>query len=461
MSEIILIFPSGYIKMEQNSSTNHPTEPQALDYKPAPVASSERISSVDTLRGIALLGILAMNIYAFSMPDEAYFSPLAYGGATGLNFATWLFTHLFFDMKMMSIFSMLFGAGMVLMATRSEESGGSIGKIYFRRVFWLLIIGLIHAYLLWFGDILVPYAVTGFIIFLFRKKSAKNLIILGIIILLFGTALNLGFGALMNYMRDQYEISISSPEAEEAMEDYQRGFAQNWDEIKSEFMPSEIEAQEELDVYRSSYPDIVKYRFNKVFTNHVQGIPFYLIWRIGGLMLLGMGLMKIGLFAATLSRKFYLILMTISYLVGLSFVVNSILFQIGNGFDALYHYFQPFNYVGSVFVALGHISLIMLICKSSILTNLKSRLASVGQMALTNYLMHTILMTSIFYGYGLGLFGKVDRFPVMGFVVGVWILQLLISPIWLRYFRFGPAEWLWRTLTYWKAQPMRNENSNQ
>ena len=158
----------------------------------------------------------------------------------------------------------------------------------------------------------------------------------------------------------------------------------------------------------------------------------------------------LGVFSAKRLLKFYVICVIVGYGIGLPLVGYGMNQLIENTFDFAF-YFRTggvYDYIGSVFVSLGHIGVLMIICKSGILAALRRRLVAVGQMALTNCLTHTIICTTIFYGFGLGLFGRVERFGQLGFVLGIWILQLLISPIWLRHFRFGPAEWLWRTLTY-------------
>jgi hypothetical protein len=143
-----------------------------------PVLLGERIVSLDVLRGIAVLGILVMNIYAFAMPFIAYANPLAMGGNELHNIGTWFFTHIFFDQKFLSIFAMLFGAGVILMTGRAESRGGKYGRIFYRRQFWLIVIGAVHGYLIWFGDILFTYAVIGMLVFLVRKRRPKTLIII-------------------------------------------------------------------------------------------------------------------------------------------------------------------------------------------------------------------------------------------------------------------------------------------
>jgi len=156
-----------------------------------PVHAAERINAIDMLRGVAVLGILVMNIYGFAMPFAAYGNPLAYGGTEPLNIGTWFFTHVFFDLKFMTIFSMLYGAGMIMLMTRAETRGVSYEVTWIRRNFWLLLIGAVHGYLIWWGDILFHYAIVGMIVFLFRHRPAKSLISIAVVVLAVAPLLHL------------------------------------------------------------------------------------------------------------------------------------------------------------------------------------------------------------------------------------------------------------------------------
>ena len=178
-----------------------PASPVREKPRAEPVAGSERFFAVDVLRGFALLGILAMNIVGFGWPSPAYEDPFRGGGFEGLDRGIWFFNHMFFEMKMMTIFSMLFGAGLVLMDQRAEARGAKIRGVYFRRVFWLLMIGLIHAYLIWWGDILVLYAETGFFLYFFRNLAPRTLIILGISAMLVLAPIVLGIAAVSDHIK--------------------------------------------------------------------------------------------------------------------------------------------------------------------------------------------------------------------------------------------------------------------
>lgn len=159
-----------------------------------PVPGTERIGSLDILRGVAILGILVMNIYAFALPFTAYSNPLVMGGTDTLNLGTWFFTHIFFDQKFLSIFAMLFGAGIILMTGRAEVRGVGFGRIFYRRQFFMLLLGAVHAYFIWFGDILFMYAAVGMLAYLFRNRTPRTLIILACLFLPVTLLLSHGIG---------------------------------------------------------------------------------------------------------------------------------------------------------------------------------------------------------------------------------------------------------------------------
>ena len=175
-----------------------PDQPEA-----APVADNARIDAIDVLRGFALLGILVMNIQSFAMPQAAYFNPTAYGDLEGANLYVWLAGRMFADQKFMTVFSMLFGAGIVLMAGRAEARGGSVGRAHYRRMGWLAVIGLLHAHLLWYGDILFTYAVCGMVLYPLRHLSPGRLLALGTTLLAVGSAFSVGAGMSLPYWPEE------------------------------------------------------------------------------------------------------------------------------------------------------------------------------------------------------------------------------------------------------------------
>jgi uncharacterized protein len=422
-----------------------------------PVSTTDRIAAIDTLRGFALLGILVMNITGMALPFAAYFNPMVYGGSTGVNYGAWVFAHLFFDLKMMGIFSMLFGAGVILMTERAAAAGRSIGGIYYRRILWLLLFGLIHAYLLWHGDILVTYALCGFLLYLFRRRSARALVISGLCILIFGALLSVGGGFAQTQLRNAVHEIQSKVAAGEEMTPRREALIEQWDGMRHSFAPTPEEIDQTITTMRGDAAGVLKANARESLHIHAQAVPFFLFWRALALMLLGMGLMKAGVFTARRSLRFYSAWVIVGFGLGVPAVAFGIRQWSGHGFDFVSGFLVDgqYNYFASVLVSMGYVGLMMLLCRSGRLAGLRARLAAVGRMALTNYLLQTVIGVGIFYGYGLGLFGRVGRFNLWWFILGIWIVQLILSPWWLARYRFGPAEWLWRSLAYLHRQPMR------
>jgi uncharacterized protein len=427
-----------------------------------PVAGGERYFTVDVVRGFALLGILAMNIVAFAWPFAAYENPTRGGGFTGLDAVVWFGNHLVFEDKMMTIFSMLFGAGLVLMDQRAESRGAKVRGVYFRRVTWLLVIGFVHAYLIWMGDILVLYAQCGFLLYFFRKRRPVTLLLVGACALLLLVPLNLGFGSWIQSAKAASARVEAQKKAGQTPSASDQRLRDRWTGGFKDFISPTPEKRdkewaEELSAYRGSYEGIVKHRAPIVF--YIQTFYAFLF---GGLffalgrMLIGMGLMKLGVFSGQRSWRFYLWMAVIGYGIGLPLMVFDAMELIRHDFSMLYKLNGGgfYNMFGSLVVAMGHVGVLMLIVKSGALEWLTRRLAAVGRMALSNYLTHSLVCTTLFYGYGFGLFGHINRAGMAAIVLTIWIFQLLVSPIWLKHFRFGPAEWLWRSLTYWRLQPM-------
>lgn len=402
--------------------------------KSTPVRSRERIVAIDVLRGFAVLGILLMNVQSFSLISAAYFNPTASGYFDGLDRWIWIGVHVFADTKFITLFSILFGAGIVLMTARAEEAGGSPASVHYRRTFWLLVIGAAHAYLFWFGDVLVWYALCAVVVFWFRKMRPRRLLILGFIALAIGALLSVWVGVSLPNM---------PPEA-------RQGFLDGWD-------PGEEMIQTEIETYRGSWRQQMSHRVPMSLVMHTVVFLFFASWRAGGLMLIGMALFKWGVLSADRSPRFYRGLVLLGLFVGVPVVSYGVYTNFVAGWTLDYSRFlgMQFNWWASLLVSGGYIGLIMLWCQRHLLERLKASLAAVGRMALTNYLMQTILCTWIFYGHGLGWFADTNRSVQMLVVFGVWVLQVVYSPIWLRYFRFGPAEWLWRSLTYMSLQPFR------
>jgi uncharacterized protein len=405
---------------------------------PHPTASSlplgqPRISSLDFLRGFALLGILVMNVQAFSMPIAAYFNPTAWGSLRGLNGAVWFLGHLFVDQKFMTLFSILFGAGIVLMTGKAEQRTGSSWRVHYRRMAWLALFGAVHAWLLWYGDILFTYAICAMVLFPFRRASARKLLVAGVAVFAVASLIGVLFGILL-------------PSLSPATADHARA---GWD-------PTEAELASEVSAYRGTWGEQNHHRWEMAAYIETEILLTYWGWKASGLMLMGMALFKSGVLSASRDASFYRHLSAWGFGLGLPLVLVGVAANVALDWDLRASYFtSQANYWGSLGVALGYVGVLMLLVKRRRFLGAQERVGNVGRMAFTNYLLQTVLATSLFYGHGLGLFGSVSRTGQFAVVLAICTLQVLLSTWWLRRFSLGPLEWLWRTLTYLRMQPLR------
>ena len=421
----------------------------------APVTSTERITAIDTLRGFALLGILLMNIIGFSMYLTAYDNPTVTGGATGPNLAVWAVLHVLAEGKMRCLFSLVFGASVILLTARLEKTGEA-ADIYYRRTIWLGLFGIAHAYLLWVGDILYPYALCGLLLYPFRKMSAKGLLTLGSVFLLMTAAAYVLDGFSQKERIQKARAAQAAAARGEKLTEEQQEQKEDYERNEKKRLPDAAALQKDAAKWRGSVLDVIKVRASLIGKFHSS--PYYssFNWDIWSMMFIGMGLMKLGVLAGRSSIRTYAWMAIAGYAIGLPVNIYTAYLIIRSNFDPLVQTFTASTYdLGRLSVALGHLGIIMLICKTKTMQWLTNSLGAVGQMALSNYIMHSIVCAFIFTGYGLAMYGRLQRYQVYYVVAAIWIFQMIVSPIWLRHFRFGPLEWGWRSLTYWKKQPMR------
>jgi uncharacterized protein len=400
-----------------------------------PVTSKERIVSIDVLRGVAVLGILLMNIVSFSMVTSAYDSPVVYGDLAGVNWYTWLILHYVADTKFMSIFSILFGAGICIFMERAQAKGHNAWKLQTSRMGWLFVIGMLHAYLLWFGDILVSYAMCGMFIATMRNWKPTVLLIVGFVMM---------FAVPVAFMLLMYWIMQVWAEGEVVR-------------MQESGLLSSPEMQGEIAAYTGPWVGQLPHR--AIIAAMLQFImfPLYLFWHGAGLMMVGMAAYKWKVLSASRSIRFYFLTLLISACIGFPLIAIGVWYKQQHGWDpALTRFLDSnWNLVGGVFVAFVWICLVMLVCKLGMFTFARKALAVTGQMALTNYLGQTIICTLLFYGHGFGWFSQFERVELLYIVAAIWVFQVLFSMFWLKYFRFGPFEWLWRSATYFTLQPLK------
>ncbi len=399
----------------------------------APVLGKERVVSLDVLRGVAILGILLMNIVTFSMVLGAYTNPVVYGDLSGPDYWTWLTLHVLADMKFMTIFTVLFGAGVCIFMERAAAKGPSPWPLHLKRMGWLLLIGLLHAHLLWYGDILYSYAMCGFVIALMRNWRPRTLCILGGLAMCIPIAITQLLAWTMQWWPPEAMVEIAAPANLQS--------AQNVAEIAA---------------YSGSYADEFSHRTVLSLTMQLFIFPIIMVWRGAGMMLVGMALWKWGILSASRSTRFYATMLSIGLAVGVFLTLMGVRAKLASNWDPVVVEWtsMAWNYVGSMFTAAAWIAAVMLVCKLELLGVARRALASVGRMAFTNYIGQTVICTTLFYGHGLGWFNTFERVELLWVVAGVWTFQIAFSVLWLRAFRFGPLEWLWRSLSYGSLQSM-------
>lgn len=423
-----------------------------------PTAKSERISAVDTIRGISLFGILLMNIVGFGL-YKAYFDPTNNGGATGWNLTVWWMNTLFFEGTMRGMFSMLFGAGILLFTSRKSESmeGTVVTDLFFRRLLWMLLFGVIHCYLLlWDGEILYSYAIVGMFAFSFRHLKPKYLLIGATIILVIATAF--GVKDYFKY-KDAFEkVTVAETKKinGQTLSKEDSTAIEKWNGIVKEEKATPEQLKQEMSARSKGYWSIVMHKLPVNQYMETAFLYFINFWDTLAMMLWGMAFFKLGILKAAKSNRFYCLMALIGYGIGITtnYFEGSHIVSSNFSILSIYKTFMTYQ-LGRIPTTCGHIAVIMLFVKSGFLPFLQKALAAVGQMAFTNYITHSLICNFIFLGYGFSMYGKLQRYELYYIVISIWVFQLIFSPIWLKYFRFGPLEWLWRSLTYWKMQPMK------
>lgn len=407
-----------------------------------PTDPSDRIVSLDALRGFALLGILVINMWYFSMPLAGAVLPPTYGDFSGVNYLAWLVGNVFFEMKFVALFTVMFGAGIILFTQSKEQKGQAAFRLHYRRTFLLLLIGLGHAYVLWYGDILVSYALCGLVVVFAKDWAPKRLVWVGVAMVAIPSIIYLVSSGVVLGLGDASTVS-----------DVEDG-------IEAELGLSEAAMTAEIDAYRGGWNEQLEHRIPTAFSQHSSQFFFWNFWHLGGLMLIGMALFKKGILSNDHSRSFYRRVLIYGMGIGLATTLAGVWYSHVVEWSMIHVLLLSiqFTYWGSLPLAAAYIAGVMLWCQWRPSGLVTTSLAAVGRTAFSNYLLQTVIATTVFYGHGLGLFGGITRIEGLALVVVIWAIQIPLSVIWLRYFRFGPVEWIWRTLTYGNRQPLRSSN---
>ncbi|WP_241659863.1 DUF418 domain-containing protein [Sphingomonas glacialis] len=400
-------------------------------------APADRIASMDFLRGVAVMGILVANLPGFALPS-AYFSPVAWGGSTGANLSVWFATYVLIEGKMRGLFSVLFGASMLLVIERANRKGENAAGVHYRRMATLFVIGAVHLYLFWSGDILNHYAIVGSVAFLFVRLPVRWLLICA------GVLLALQLAAENMASQSYFESAARDTPAK----------IETWNGFASAFgVPPPAEVTAELDARRGGFVESNVYRW-KHEVSPLNGI-MQLGMQTLSAMLLGMAGYRSGFLTGRWTRARYRRWAAVSLAVSLPIYVALAYNTVAQGF------FGPWVFFDSILAAevprsvmvIGYTALLMLLMRPG--TWVTTRIAAVGRAAFTNYLGTTLMMTFIFSGWGLGQFGYWSRAQLYLLVPVAWAMMLCWSKPWLDRYRYGPLEWVWRSLSRMQLQPMR------
>ena len=383
-----------------------------------------RIASLDVLRGLGVLGMLAAHIQLFAFPSLARWNPTAYGDLSGLNWWIWLVNSVLADGKFISIFAMLVGASILMMAGPSGVRTVPAWRTHALRMTALLLLGLTHAYLFWYGDMLVALALCGAVVFFARGLSPRWLLILGSVVFATASVLSL---AVTWWTAQSDPVALFL-----------------WNE---QWTPRPEIIALEIAQYRGGWMEQMAHRVPAAWESHTWSFAMRVFWQTTGLMLLGMALFKLGVLTGRRPQAFYVRMALAGFGAGALLISLALWRSFATQWDPLDYVLmsQELRYWGNLLVALGWIAVVILVCQRNWPVRL---LAGVGRMALSNYLLQTLICTTIFYGHGLGLFGQVDRAGQFAIVIGIWAFQLVASSVWLSYFASGPVEWVTRWFVF-------------
>ncbi len=487
------------------SSTN-----SAAGTTPLTTVDRSRIFSLDVLRGIALLGILLVSIWEFGgfiANQQTYYRQGTHGGNYNLLTAV----SILFEGKMRALFAIAFGAGIILYLQKKDRpSDAAVGDLYIRRQVWLIVFGVFNAFiLLWPGDILFHLGVMGILLFVFARLSARALFIAAIVCTLVYCAKN-----YWNYADDKKTyrkyLAVTKVEDKFKQDSIARFKTDSINKVNDSLNGTPIVAadstkskdsaaiktdslaakkdtltkkqQEEKQAweglakrmkYDSSATDMenkaMRASYGKVW-NHLMGRSqnkeafwFYSIgiWDLSSMLFLGMAMLGFGFFSAGFSNKKYALIAAITLAAGFFLAwlrissLNERIVDYAKYIDKNAVPPNQFFPIERFLLATGYASLIMLLVKTKFLNWLWQALSAVGRMAFTNYILQSVICTFFFYGYGFGFFGRLSQLELYFVIAEIWLVLIVFSVFWLRYFRQGPLEWLWRCLIYRKWLPIK------
>jgi uncharacterized protein len=428
-----------------------------------PTTDTERLGVVDLLRGVALTGILFMNVFGFALAP--YSTEAFKANPATLDFWVYAANIILLEGKMRALFGMVFGASVFLFVRNKAITGWRLHALTGRRMGLLVLFGLIHAHLLlWVGDILYIYGICGVLVYLLRNLPPRWLLAAVPLVAVLDVTGYQSYYSDLRAKRLAYVEAVAVQARGGAVSPAQTSALATWHEVERTTMPNRAKGLDITRKMRGRYSDVARWvrplawRFETRLL--LMAIPDSV-----ALMLLGLALLKLGFLAGTWELGTYRRLAFLGYGLGLPLVVWSFAFNVAVAptFEAGMAYMErtPVDWISLIYpfqrilLVLGHASLLVLLYRSGRLASLTARFRAVGQMAFTNYIAHTVISTLTFFGYGLGLYGKLAFWQTQVFALAVGAMALVWSPWWLARFRFGPLEWMWRSLTYLRLHPLR------
>ncbi|MFT6268762.1 MAG: hypothetical protein ACJAVV_001577 [Alphaproteobacteria bacterium] len=403
---------------------------------------NERLQNIDILRGIALLGLPTMNMVVFAMPFAAYLNPSAMPNASWLDHTVFSVFYIFADQKFMGLFTLLFGASLVLLSDKITAKGKKPAVTHYIKTFWLLVFGFLHAWFLWEGDVLMLYAVAALLLYPLKKLALP--ILLTISVLLLSTSI---------YFTHHNDISKQTLGIEVRQE------------FEAIYSPSKTQIKEQSTRLLGDYESAMSSTREQFSTDSetntaaeiaLEQLAISGLLKVFGMMCLGIVLYRLGIIQGQKSDMFYKRLACWGIAFGSVLTCANLAWNYVQHWqiDSYFRYGMIFKDIGAVFITLGYVGLINLLINQKRYLVVKAKIGFVGQMALTNYIMQSLICGLIFYGYGLGWHGSLSRIELLPIVAGIWMFQIGLSYVWLTYFTQGPLEWIWRCLTYFKFLPI-------
>jgi uncharacterized protein len=402
-----------------------------------------------------------MNIIGFGLTGPAYLHATEeVGGNTGWNLWAWIAEMFYFEGTMRGLFTLLFGAGIVLYTSRLEKAGLGlrVADLYFRRNLWLWIFGLVNAWiLLWDGDILYFYGLTALFLFVFRDLSVRKLLLWAALLMCVQPAVGVRDYLGISEAVSQGPALVKLEEAKKPLSKDQQELLDGYRDLLKEVHPDPERVAKVNRAVRAGYASAAGHVHEQAWNMETDFFPRYGLWECMGMMLLGMALFKSGALTLGWSTRAYATMLLLGYGFGLSvnaLEVRHVLSHPGDPAAAMLPWTLTYD-LGRIPTTLGHVALAMLVVRAGVFRSLLKPFAAAGQMALSNYLAQSVICLLLFTGLGLGWYGQLERYQLYYVVFAIWAVELTWSPLWLARFQYGPMEWLWRSLTRWEMQPMK------